>query len=248
MSNTSTAARGRWFYVAVTLFVIAFNILSFGPSLMQPTGRRVPLPLTALVVTHAIVAAAWLLVFLAQATLVATGRTSLHRRLGVAGVVLAIALVTTGSMMLIEEARRGHDLSGDLVPGGTEVDAAALLAVLNAFVLFGILVAAGLWYRHRRPEVHKRLMLLAVMGPLVGAPLAHLIGHWPALTAMAGLLTPVLTLAFLAAQPLHDRLIRGRMHPVSLWGGVLVFAWFFVFFVVIAPTAAWGQFAEWLVR
>jgi len=91
--------------------------------------------------------------------------------------------------------------------------------------------------------VHKRLMLLAVLGPLVGAPLAHFVGYWD----LPGFVFAFATIAFLAVQPVHDVLVRGRMHPVSLWGGILTFAWFFLFFVVIAPTAAWNQFAEWLV-
>jgi hypothetical protein len=71
--------------------------------------------LTPLVTVHAIVAAAWLLVFLAQATLVATGRTTIHRRLGIVGAVLTVVFVVVGYFTIIEEARRGFDLSGDII-------------------------------------------------------------------------------------------------------------------------------------
>lgn len=240
---TTTRTDARWFYVGVVSFVILFTLAAFGPSLIDPSHRSVPLPLTPWVLTHTALSIAWLLLFLAQTTLVATGRTRIHRRLGIAGGVIAAALVLTGPLMMIEEARRGFDLSGDLVPRGSSQTAGALLIVVNAFVLFGLLVAGAFWYR-RRPDVHKRLMMLAILGPLIGAPLAHVVGHWP----VPGFIFPVATIGFLAIQPLHDRVVAGRVHPVSLWGGLLVFAWFNVFFVAIAPTQGWNRFAEWLVR
>ena len=49
-----------------------------------------------------------------------------------------------------------------------------MLPVLLAFANFGILVALGLWFRHR-PAVHKRLMLLALRS-LVQTPAIHLGG------------------------------------------------------------------------
>ena len=59
--------RGRRDHSAQHCRVCAFNSESFG--------RSAPLPLTPLVAVHAIVSSAWLLFFLTQATLVATGRT-----------------------------------------------------------------------------------------------------------------------------------------------------------------------------
>jgi uncharacterized membrane protein YozB (DUF420 family) len=237
----------RWFYVCVTLLIIGLNVVAFGPSLVAPSGRTMSLPLTTLVAAHSTISAAWLLIFLAQATLIATGRTAVHRRLGIAGVLLAVALVVTGPFVLIEEARRGFDLSGDLVPRGTSQDAGTTLSLLFVFVLFGLLVAGAVWYR-RRPEVHKRLMLLAVVGPLMNAPLAHLVGHWEALRPWAGVIFPCANAVLLAVLPIYDRLSRGRIHPVSLWGAILLFAWFPLFLGVVAPTPAWREFAEWLVR
>jgi hypothetical protein len=237
----------RWFYVCVTLVLVGLNLAAFGPSLIHPSARTLPLPLTTLVATHSAISAAWLLVFLAQTILVATGRTAVHRRLGIAGVLLTVAFVATGPLVAIEEARRGFDLSSDLVPRGTSQSPGTLLAVLFLFPLFGLLVAGAVWYR-RRPEVHKRLMLLAILGPLMAAPVAHVIGHWEALRPWAGPLFPISNAVLLAVLPIHDRLTRGRIHPVSLWGAILVFVSFTVIFAIVAPTPAWQNFAAWLVR
>jgi hypothetical protein len=57
----------RRFYISMGLLMILFNVVAFGPSIIDQSGRNVPLPLTPLVMAHAIVAAAWLILFLAQA-------------------------------------------------------------------------------------------------------------------------------------------------------------------------------------
>jgi len=80
----------RWFYVIVTLFVILVNVVAFSPSLLNPSTRTVPLPLTSLDLAHSLVSVTWLLVFLAQVTLVAAGRVTVHRQLGVLGVHVSL--------------------------------------------------------------------------------------------------------------------------------------------------------------
>ena len=84
----------HWFYMGVALFVILLAAVGFGPSIVDESRRNGPA--TPLVITHAIVAAAWLMLFLTQVTLVATGRTAVHRRLGLLGPVLALAMIVLG--------------------------------------------------------------------------------------------------------------------------------------------------------
>ena len=63
-------------------------------SILNPSTRTVPLPLTFIDLAHTLVSVAWLLVFLAQVILIATGRTAaLHRRLGILGVLLSAAFI-----------------------------------------------------------------------------------------------------------------------------------------------------------
>ena len=107
-----------------------------------------------------------MLLFLLQAVLVATRRTNLHRRVGVAGAVIAVAFVITGCWMFVQHAARGFDLSGDLMPGGSPIAPEVALVPVTQVVLFGILVGAAIWYRHR-PPIHKRLMLITMAGHTV---------------------------------------------------------------------------------
>jgi len=72
----------RRFYIAVGILVVLICLAGFGPSIIDPTSRNLPLPMTALVATHAIASAAWILLFLVQTTLVATG---LYRHIAALG-------------------------------------------------------------------------------------------------------------------------------------------------------------------
>jgi hypothetical protein len=244
--SSQRRASEHWFYAFVGILVVLISLAGFGPSIIEPSTRNVSLPMTTLVATHMFAASAWVLLFLAQTTLVATGRTATHRRLGVFGVLVAITFVVSGVLMNVEEARRGFDLSGDLVRRGTAMDPPIILATTNGFGLFAVQVGAAVWYR-RRPDVHKRLMALAMLA-LLGAPIAHLMGHYPALQVGGGILAPISGIGLLSLSAIHDRLTQGRIHPVSLWGGIGAFAWLFAFFTFVMPSSAWRNFSMWLVQ
>jgi uncharacterized membrane protein YozB (DUF420 family) len=225
--------------IAAILTVIA----GFGPSIINTAARKAPL--TPLAEMHAVATIGWLLLFLAQTTLVATRRIAAHRRLGVAASVLAVVLIVLGYTTCIAMARRGFDLSGDLDAEADPLGPQFLFPLSN-LAEFGTLLAAGYWYRHRA-EIHKRLMLLATVGGLMPAPLAHLIGHFPSLRAMGAIIVVPIA-AFLFASAVYDRVSRGRVHPVSMWGASALFVLGILNAVVIGPSAAWHHFAAWLIR
>jgi hypothetical protein len=207
----------RWFYIIVALVMILLNVVAFGPSMLNPSERRVPLPLSPLVTVHAIVSVAWLVL---------------------------------GFFSVVEQARRGFDLSGDigrvpLPPGVTLL--AATVALLFFFLEFAILVGAALCYRHR-PSVHRRLMLLAVLGGLTPTPVAHVIGHWLSFQPWTLVFFPASFVAFTSLSAIYDRLSQGRIDPVSLWIPILWLGWRVFEVRVIEPSAAWHEFAAWLIR
>ena len=120
---------------------------------------------------------------------------------------------------------------------------------LNGFVAalnFGILVAAGWWYRCR-PEIHKRLMLVALLS-LTSVPLLHLagyvIGRWPDLFGPASV-APFAGNLLLFAGAVHDKVTRGRIHPISLWVPLALIAVTLIA-AAVAPSAPWRQFSAWL--
>jgi len=241
---------GRWFFVGMALVMIATSIAGFLPAIVEPSTRRAPLTLLAGV--HGIVFFMWLFLFLAQSVLVANGRVDLHRRLGLTAIVLLTAMIPLGFATTTAMVRRGFDLSGDQhvdphPDGETSLDApAAALFNLAGLLQFSVLAVAAIGYR-RRPNVHKRLMLWANTTLMI-APIAHLFGHipsnWlpPAVSEAAPL---TVTILFLLAPFAGDYLIEKRVRLLTAaMAGLFVFQVFVP--SVIAPSATWHRFAEWM--
>ena len=245
-----TSSIDRWFGVGVALMIILLNIIAFAPSLVDPSRRSAPLPLTPLVLVHAAVSVAWLLVFLAQTTPVATARVRAHRRLGVLGAALSAAVVGLGMLVVMAQARRGFDLSGDIgrlpLPAGVD-GLSATVALLFFPLQFGLLVGAALWYR-QRPRTHKRLMLFAALAGITPTPVAHLIGHWVGPQPWADALFPLTGLLFVSLIAVRERVADGRIHPMTLWLGMLVVGMERALTLVIQRAAGFRAFAQWLVR
>jgi hypothetical protein len=116
------------------------------------------------------------------------------------------------------------------------------VGLLFFFLDFAILVGAD------RPDVHKRLMLLAMLGALTPTPVAHIVGHWLSFQPWAFVIFPVSFIVFTSLSAIRDWLSEGRIHPVSLWIPVLWLACRIVEVRVIQSTASWHAFAAWLIR
>ncbi len=86
-------------------------------------------------------------------------------------------------------------------------------------------------------------MLFALLSLMV-APVAHLIGHWPVLR----MLDWPFFIVMMSGNAIRDRAAHGRIHPLSLWVGILLVAWNIVLERVVFPSGAWRDFAPWLIR
>lgn len=248
-SPSKTIGIGRWSYIGFALAMIAVSIAGFAPSLANPAARRAPSSL--LVTTHGLVFFAWQVLFLTQSLLIATRRIAVHRRLGVSTVFLFFVMLGVGSAATISMARRGFDLSGDLkvlphpTPGFID-PIAGMLFPLTDLMMFAVLAAAALAFRHRR-EMHKRLMLFAnVM--LMPAPLQHLIGHNPQLAAVKAPIIMIPIGLFLFAAVARDFLVERRVHPLTWTVAITMFASGPLRAFILGPSPAWHHFAAWLIR
>ncbi len=160
-------AEGR-FYIGMALAAGATALAGFAPAIFDPASRKAPLNWA--VGVHGAVFSAWLALFLAQALLVFNRRIAVHRLLGCVGAGLAVIMLVSGYFTTIAMARRGFDLSGDLI-GESGDPLMVMVFQLGDLLCFGILVAMGILFRHR-PDAHKRLMLLATVGALMPAALS----------------------------------------------------------------------------
>ena len=233
LSVAGTRQGARRFYVGMAIAVLITVFLGFSRSYFLKAYFGTP-ELSLLVHIHGLVFTSWVLLFLAQTTLVATGRTDLHRKLGVGGAVLAALLLIIGTTTAILRVKSGRSSP---IP---EVPPLSFLAVpLFDMVVFAILISAGLVLRNR-PDTHKRLMTLATIA-LMSAPIARLPG-----VVLAGPLAFFgLTDLFIVAMVIYDLATRRRVHPSTIWGGLLIVA-SQPLRLMISGTPAWLAFAGWL--
>ena len=192
-------------------------------------------PLTPLLQLHGLLMTCWFALFIVQTRLVAAGRSDLHRRMGIAGALLALAILIVGPWVAITAARLGHS------PGPPPL--VFLVVPLTDMLVFALLVGTGLAYR-RRSDIHKRLMLLSFVGVLTAA-IARLPGeawHRAGIPAYFGL-TILLVLACVGFDTWRHR----RLHPAFAWGaGLIIVSW--PLRLLVSGTAAWMAVATWLTR
>lgn len=226
--------RERWFYIGMSLAVLATAFAGFAPSYyLRPFYTSAALmPLLHL---HGVVFSAWLVLFITQTLLVAAHRVHIHRRLGIAGGVLASLMVVVGVVTALVRAKQGAAPLPDISP------LAFLVVPLGDMFVFAILIAAGFYFR-RRPDVHKRLMLLATISILAAA-----IARLPFAIMQAG--PPAFfgfTDVFVLVCVVYDLVTLRKVHRATWMAGLLIVA-SQPLRLMLAGTGAWLAFAGWLV-
>jgi len=230
-----TRQRTRRFYVGMAIAIAITVFAGFSRTYFLKAYYGTP-ELSRLLHLHALVFTTWVLFFLAQTALVAAGKTYIHRRMGIAGAGLAALVVVLGTTTAILRVKGG----AAPVPG---VSGLSFLAIpLFDMLVFALLVGAALYFR-RRLEAHKRLMTLGMIA-LTSAPIARL--HWPMLPPGPPTFFG-LTDLFIVAMVVHDLATRRKVHPATIWGGLLIVA-SQPLRLMISGTPAWLAFAGWLTR
>ena len=241
----------RWFYVwmAGACTLIAFG--GFAPTywLQLAPGTFIGTPLLHL---HALLFSAWPLYLLLQTTFAARGRIHRHRAWGLLGISLATAMVFVGF------AAADEVLAKRLAAGYGDRARAFHIVSTSMIALFGAFVFAAIVYV-KRPEVHKRLMLLATV-TMIPPAIARLffavnVGMGPGLrpglgpprTVESVLITGLVADALIVAGAMYDWRTRGRVHPAYVVGGVIIVA-FQVLRAPISTTHTWYAIADFLAR
>jgi len=221
---------GRPLYVVLSVLMGAIAIIGFWVTYFGPLARGThnqPL----LIHVHAAVFVGWLMLFVTQAVLAAVGRVKAHRALGRAGIWYGVLLILTGVWTAV--SRSAHHMRTDGSGEGLLFVALLDMAIFTPF--FGAAIA----YR-RKPQVHKRLMVVAATMLLIAAvgrfwflpapPLDMLVSAaiWfsPVLLAMA-----------------HDWVTTRRIHPVYVLG-LAAFLCRLISPALVIGTPAWSSIAR----
>jgi hypothetical protein len=232
----------RWIFVSMAglffLTVMAgFIPDSVGKIMALRAGLRPPFP--AVLHFHAVLMGSWILLLLVQTTLMATGRSAVHKQLGLAGLFLAPAIVIVGSFVVPAMFHYNWTLVHSAPPGALPVPlevAERFMSSLVAFqvaagLLFSVFVAIALWARRHDVGMHKRLMILATAVPLPAA-IDRIV--WLPTTYPQSALSPVLyTVLWITPMLAWDLIRHKRLHKAYI-------IWFAIFIpVVIVAMNLW---------
>lgn len=193
-------------------------------------------PLIPLLVIHGIIFTSWIVLFVAQTSLVAARRTRTHMRLGIAGGVIACLLVIVGTVTAIIRSQGPSP-----VPG---INALTFLTIpLGDMLVFSILIGGAFYFRYKA-DVHKRLMLLGTIAMLPAAvarlPFAFIPQYGP--LAFYGLSD-----LFIIPCLIFDLITRGRPHRATMFGALLLVLTQ-PLRIMIGGTHGWLVFAGWLTK
>jgi chromate transport protein ChrA len=176
------------------------------------------------------------LLFIVQAALISARRVKWHRSFGTVAFCLPPIMIVLGVIAAIDALHRGVKI-GPLDP------AVSAAIPLIGIVGFTIVIYAS-WRARRRPDAHKRLILIATMALVAAAfgrfPWAR-IGLAPAAGAVTGLGMLILILI------VYELVSIRRIHRSTMWAAPLVFA-SVALAVPIGMTPVWHAFAALLNR
>lgn len=225
----------RRFYTGMAAAILAMVFIGFAPSyflrgVIDPGHPLIPM--TPLVHLHGLVFSGWILLFMAQTSLIAGGRADIHRKLGMAGVAMVAVMIILGIVVALYGVHRPSQ------PPGMAPLSWLAIPLLDVPV-YGALISAGLLNR-RTPQTHKRFMLIAMIAMLPPA-----IGRMPWPEAIVGPITLfVLPDLFLIPLVLWDLKTRGRVHPVTIGAGLFVIG-SQILRLAIWESEGWLAFAAW---
>jgi uncharacterized membrane protein YozB (DUF420 family) len=192
---------GRRFYFFMSLLSAAVVLIGFTPRfesrMIHPTH---PVPLALWI--HTIVFTLWIILTVVQSGLVQAGNVAWHRRLGLASLGFGPLLVGVGIWVAYVS---GH---AQLQGGGKGAEAFFAIPLSNMATFAAFFTAALVW--RKRPEYHKRLMLLATLGLTVAA-----LARFPAWIVPAGRFNIAVDV-LIGLALLRDLIVEQRIHRVYL--------------------------------
>ena len=219
------------FFSGMAVLLLGSVFLGFAHTYYLAGMFHAPLP-SMIVHFHGAIFSSWILFLLVQTTLVASGRTGVHRRIGIAGFLLASLMVVVG----VWAATNSLGRSGG--PPGIDAKTFYIIPITD-MLIFGVLVFFA--YRARFDSAaHKRIIIIATVALMIAA-----IARWPLPLVQHNPLTAaLLSYVFLLMIMAYDLWSTHKIHRATIWASV------FLIFVQqirfpIGQTAAWHAFATW---
>lgn len=225
----------RIFFGGMAILLWICVLIGFTPTYFGAGMLRAPLPSPILHV-HGAAYTLWMVLYLVQTAFISARRVAWHRSLGIVAFCLPPIMIVLGVIAAIDALHR-KVMIGPLDP------AVSLSIPLLGIAWFAVVIFAS-WRTRRKPDAHKRLILLATIA-LVDAALGRFpwarVGITPGLGAVIGLGSLILLVVAYDLFSLH------RIHRSTMWAAPLTFI-VGAFSVPVGMTAAWHSFAAFLDR
>jgi FtsH-binding integral membrane protein len=219
------------FFSAMALLMLATVFVGFAHTYYLAGVFHAPLP-SLVIHLHGAAFSCWILLLVTQTSLVSAGRVDIHRRLGIAGFLLACLMVTLGVLAATDSLDRGTGPSG--------LDAKFFYVIpMTDMLIFATLVFFAFRARSN-PPAHKRLIFVATIGLQIAA-----IARWPfVLVHRKPMMAALASYVFLLILVAYDLWSTRKVHRATIWAGA-----FLIFVqqirIPIGKTAAWHAFATW---
>jgi FtsH-binding integral membrane protein len=222
----------HYFFSAMAVLMLVTVFVGFGPTYYLAGVFHAPLP-SLIIHLHGAVFSCWVLLLLAQTSLVSVGRVDIHRRLGMAGFVLACLMVVAGVLAATDSLVRES--------GAARRDPRFFYIIpLTDMVVFATLVYFA--FRNRfNSAAHKRLLLIATTGLMIAA-----IARWPwAFVHRQNPKAALIVYLYLLILVAYDLWSTHKVHRATLWASsFLIFV--YQIRLVLGKTEAWLAFAGWV--
>ena len=140
-----------WMTLAMSFFVFG----GFGMTYLFPLTNGSFPPAPPIVHLHGMLFFSWMILLVVQAGLVGAGNVRLHRSLGTFGIAHAAVVICTGILLQLIASRPSLDRG---IAPGTD----GIFLGLCAFIGFSLMFTLAI-RNTRRPEIHKRMILLAML-------------------------------------------------------------------------------------
>jgi FtsH-binding integral membrane protein len=220
------------FFSAMALLILATVFVGFARTYYLAGVFHAPLP-SPIIHLHGAAFSCWILLLVTQTSLVSAGRVDIHRRLGIAGFLLACVMVILGVLAATDSLVR------EAGPPGRDPKFFYIIPLTDMLVFATLVFFA---FRARsNPPAHKRLIFVATVALTIAA-----IARWP-LTLVhrnpsrAALLSYLLLLILVV----YDLWSTRKVYRATLWAGA-----FLIFVqqvrIPIGKTAAWHAIASWV--
>ena len=227
--------KSRFFLVASCL-ALAVALVGFFKTFFLPSFRGT-FSAPAVIYLHGALLFLWTVVLVTQSLLIQMRKLYWHRRLGYVslGLVPCVVFSTMAAGVYV--------LKRDLALGGGQVAISSLVGTFTSPLVFALLVAVAIVYR-RRPEYHKRLMLLAMIA-IIWPAFFRFRHYFPSVAHPEVVFAFVLPNCMILIAMLWEKLMLGRVHVVYLTAGValilenLTETYFF-------DSSGWRVLANWL--